>query len=172
MMDIIREFVIPALLSFAGALGLGVRYNIRRVHIVAASVGVMVCKLIYMIMQYADMSETMACFFAALAAAAYSEILARVFRSPVTMYLIVSIIPIVPGMSAYYTMLALVTGDNDTFTFRMIETFKMSGAIAIGIFLVPAVIRAFQVVYRDHRDDIADMIREFGNDDKKGIKKL
>ncbi len=78
-------------------------------------------------------SPAFATFFAALAAGFYAEIAARVRRRPATLYMIASIIPLVPGSGMYYTMLSSLEGN----TFRSVElglsTIMTAFAIAAGL---------------------------------------
>lgn len=78
-------------------------------------------------------SSAFATFFAALTAGLYAEIAARVRRRPATLYMIASIIPLVPGGGMYYTMLASLEGN----TFRSVElglsTIMTAFAIAAGL---------------------------------------
>ncbi|HOI23319.1 MAG: threonine/serine exporter family protein [Spirochaetia bacterium] len=78
-------------------------------------------------------SPAFATFFAALAAGLYAEIAARVRRRPATLYMIASIIPLVPGGGMYYTMLSSLEGS----TYRSVElglsTIMTAFAIAAGL---------------------------------------
>ena len=69
-------------------------------------------------------------------------------KAPVNMYLIVGIIPLVPGGLMYYTMLALVTGDNETFLDRAADAFGEAAAIAMGIFAISSLVRIASNVYK------------------------
>lgn len=147
-MAIFNEYVLPCLCSFIACFALGIQFNIRFKHLIAASVGSIVSQLVYLMMQAQDYSEIKCCFFAAAAVAVYSEAMARSCKAPVNMYLIVGIIPLVPGGLTYYTMLALVMGDNDTFLDRAIDAFGIAGAIAMGIFAVSSAVRLFTDIRR------------------------
>ena len=80
-------------------------------------------------------------FFAAVVSALYSELMARSRKYPVTSYLVISLLPLVPGAGIYYTVYAFITGDNAGALFKGVETLKIAGAIALGIVLVLALPR-------------------------------
>ena len=129
-MDIIHDMVIPCLCSFIACAALGVQFNIRFRHLIAASVGSLVSQFIFILLEQNSFRDVVCCFVSAAAVALFSEIMAKVNKAPVNMYLIIGIIPLVPGGLAYYSMLALVMGDKDTFLDRAVDAFAEAGAIA------------------------------------------
>ncbi|MGN0641935.1 MAG: threonine/serine exporter family protein [Huintestinicola sp.] len=135
------SMVIPCICSFIACFALGVQFNIRSGHLIAASVGSVVSQLLYSVLSENGISEMVCYFFAAAAVSIYSEVMARRFKAPVNMYLIIGIIPLVPGGLMFYSMLALVSGDNDTLLERLTEAFGAAGAIAMGIFAVSSIVR-------------------------------
>lgn len=146
--DIIKDVVLPCVFSFVGCFAVGVQFNIRFWHLIAASVGSIVSQMIFSVMSMNDYNGIKCCFVAAAAVAFYSEVMARVCKAPVNMYLIVGIIPLVPGGLMYYTMLALVTGDNETFLDRVADAFGEAAAIAMGIFAISSLVRIASNVYK------------------------
>ena len=64
-------------------------------------------------------------------------ILARCFavirKSPVTMYVLPGIFPLVPGAGIYYTAYYLFNGNNEMSGFKGLETLEIAGAIVFGI---------------------------------------
>lgn len=146
--DILREIVIPCLCSFIACCAFGVQFNIKVKHLIAASVGSLVSELVYDIFTVNGFSEIKCCFIAAIAVSVYSEIMARSLKAPVNMYLIVGIIPLVPGALTYYTMIALVMGDSETFFSRGASALGAAVAIAMGIFTVSSVFRVATGFYR------------------------
>ena len=77
--------------------------------------------------------------------AAYAEITARRVRAPATLFLIPALIPLVPGSSLYYTMLALVQDNTAGVHSYGMLTVKWVIGIAAGISLVGV---AHQIVHR------------------------
>ena len=64
-----------------------------------------------------------------------SEILARVLKSPTTVFLIPSIIPFVPGAMLFYMMYNLINGNIDKFNTYFSNLGLASLGIAVGIIL-------------------------------------
>ena len=74
---------------------------------------------------------------ASLVATFCLTILARCFavvrKSPVTMYLLPGIFPLVPGAGIYYTAYYLFIGNTEMSGFKGLETLEIAGAIVFGI---------------------------------------
>lgn len=62
-----------------------------------------------------------------------ARILAVARRCPVTVYLLVSIFPLVPGTGVYYTSYYLITRQRELFLVTGLATFETAAAIAFGI---------------------------------------
>ncbi len=73
--------------------------------------------------------------------AAFSEVAARRMSVPSTIFLIIGILPLVPGGGIYYTMEYCIRGMTDAFIEKGLETFGIAGAIAIGVSLVSSIVR-------------------------------
>ena len=86
-------------------------------------------------MQFSD-NIFVACLFASVICTLYSEILARINKIPVTVVLIPSVIPLIPGSSLYYAMSSLVQRDLEDGWFYGKLTFQYALGIALGISLV------------------------------------
>lgn len=99
---------------------------------------------VYLLTQTVGMSEVMATFLSAMAVSLVSHIFARIFKSPVTVFLVAGILPTVPGAGMYRIAYSVIAGDADLTARYMITTLELAGVIAIGIFLVDAIFRVFQ----------------------------
>ena len=73
----------------------------------------------------------------------FSEIMARVMKTPATTFCILSLIPLIPGSSLYYTMAGAFSGDSQGFISRAAHTLELAAALALGIVLVNACVRKF-----------------------------
>jgi uncharacterized membrane protein YjjB (DUF3815 family) len=68
-------------------------------------------------------------------AGTYSEILARILKAPVTIFSVISIIPLVPGGGMYYTMLDVIQGNINNSLNTGLNTISSAGSISAGILL-------------------------------------
>ena len=85
-----------------------------------------------------------------LAASFFLTIIARLFaalrKNPVTLYLVAGIFTLVPGSGIYYASYYFIMNEMDFFAKKGMETFKIAGAISLGIlfgFSIPQ--RLFQI---------------------------
>ena len=72
-------------------------------------------------------------FIASLALTLYAEIMARVKKSPATVFLVSASIPLIPGGSLYTTMQYAVSAQWAEFTSQGMNTLLLAGAIAGGM---------------------------------------
>lgn len=72
-------------------------------------------------------------FLAAFAAGIYSEIVGALRKRPATSYMIVSIIPLVPGSGMFYMMVASLEGDSARSVEVGLSTLMAAFSIALGL---------------------------------------
>ena len=70
-----------------------------------------------------------------------SHILARIYKTPVTMFLIPGVIPFVPGAGMYQIVTGIVEGNVERTSYFFFETLQIAGAIALGIFIIDTFFR-------------------------------
>ena len=99
---------------------------------------------VYLIVMATNPNEIFATFLSALAIAFVSQIFARVFKLPVTVFLVAGILPTVPGAGMYRIVYYFIQNDMDMAARYLALTLELAGAIAIGIFLIDAMFRVFQ----------------------------
>ena len=88
-------------------------------------------------------SEVGRYFIATLVVAILSEVFARVYKAPATLFLIIGIIPLVPGGGIYYTMFYLINNNMNMFLEQGMKTTAYAGAIAVGCSLISSSVRIF-----------------------------
>ena len=77
-----------------------------------------------------------------MAIAVYAELMARLRRCPVTGYLLVGLLPLVPGGGIYYAMRHCVDGEIDLFLDSLLQTLGMAAALAVGAMVASSLFRA------------------------------
>ena len=78
---------------------------------------------------------------------AYAELMARVRRCPVTSYLLISFLPLVPGSGVYYTMEYSLHGDTEQFLETGLHTLGIAVCLALGVLLVSSAVRIAATLY-------------------------
>lgn len=125
--------LIKSLYALLATLGFGILFNIKGKNLIFASIGGAITWYVYLLVLNNTGATLAALLIASISAGIYSEIMARILKTPVTIFSICAIIPLVPGGGMYYTMLASVQGNVTKFLSTGINTFSSAGAIAVGI---------------------------------------
>lgn len=127
--------------SILGSLGFGIIFNIKGKKLLFAAIGGGLSWSVYSIFINLNTSVPIAMFCASIALSIYCEIAARLLKSPVTTFIIVSLIPLVPGSGMYYTMYETIQGNTSNAIQTGISTLACAGTLAIGIILVSSITR-------------------------------
>ncbi len=138
-MDNLPFFLAMACCLF-GCLGFSMSNNVRRRTLLWANIGGCVALAVYLLTPV-SLGVAMRSFFGTLAAALYSEIMARLRKAPVTIFLITGLFSLVPGAGIYYSMKYAVSGEPDLFLEKLLETLGVAGAMALGVILVSSITR-------------------------------
>lgn len=99
--------------------------------------------LAYLLSGTLGANEILATFTSALVITMVSHIFARIFKAPVTVFLIAGILPTVPGAGMYRIVYHIIAGNQELASFYLTTTLELAGVIAIAIFLVDTVFRLF-----------------------------
>lgn len=116
---------------------------------IAAAAGGMLSWVIYVALAFLD-NDLAQYLISTIIVSAYAEVMARAFKAPVTGFLTIGILPLVPGGGIYYTMEYCVSGQTSLFIETGIHTFAIAGALAVGVLIVSSLVRLFQMM-RMHR---------------------
>ncbi len=100
--------------------------------------------LVYLLLEPTGLSVPGRMFFAALMVALISHSFARLLKTPVTLFLIAGILPLVPGVGMYRIVYNLITNNNSLAGHYMNETIQTAGMIALAIFIMDTIFRVFQ----------------------------
>ncbi|WP_291259506.1 threonine/serine exporter family protein [Fusobacterium sp.] len=129
--------IIVEIIAAAGStLAFGVIFNLKGKKLVYASIGGAIGWAIYILFKYNGNSDPVSFFYSSVGITVYSEIMARMLKTPVTSTLIASLIPLVPGSGVYFTMSYAVEHRIQEATQKGIETLMITIAITMGIVVV------------------------------------
>lgn len=144
-------YYLPCFYAFFACIGFSLLFNIH------GAAGMLICAgggglgwLVYLITAPLVHSDIIQAFFAALAISAWSEIMARLRKCPVTSYLLVALFPLVPGGGIYYTMEHAMSGETSLFLESLLHTLGMAGALAVGVLMVSSLARLI-TTYQNRR---------------------
>lgn len=125
--------------ALIATFGFGIIFNIRGKNLIFASLGGGLSWLFYLLTLSFYNSILVSLFVAATVGALYSEIMARVIKTPVTTFIICAIIPLVPGSGMYNCMFESIKGNFNGSLSLAIYTLSYAGAIAVGILLISSI---------------------------------
>lgn len=130
------------LATFVACLGFVILFNVHDWGSVLCALGSALTWIVYLLCSRAGGSVYSANFFSEVVAAVYSEGMGRLRKCPVTSYLVISSIPLLPGAGIYYTMSIGLSGEVQEALQKGLETAGIAGSLAVGILLVSTVFRA------------------------------
>ncbi len=141
------SYFLPCLYAFIACVGFDFLYNIRGRRLVTTSLGGALGWFVYLSCYWFD-NDIPRYFLATVAISIYAEIMARVDKVPVIVYLITAILPLVPGGGMYYTMEYWLMGDASAFAEKGSQTMMIAGAIALAVVLVSSLVRMWKTMRR------------------------
>lgn len=123
-------------MAFTGTLGFSLLFQVRKKYLIITSFGGMVTWGVYLILKQFIGGIFLPYMLAAVFAALYSEVMARILKVPVTTFLMLALIPAIPGGALYYTMSNLVQSNMEKAQSYGYLTIQYVLAIAIGTSIV------------------------------------
>lgn len=127
--------------SLIGCLGFSILFNIHGSGFLLCVLGGGLSWAGYCIVLHFGGGNLIANFFAAVISAVYSESMARIRKYPAISYLVVSIMPMIPGAGIYYTTMHLARGNMALFAEQGTRTIAVAGLIAVGILMISTLFR-------------------------------
>lgn len=129
------DITIELLTALLGALGFALLFQLRKGLLVPAAIGGLINWGTYLAFEQLVGNIFIACFIAAAVSVIYCEICARVLKAPVTLFLVPSVVPSVPGGALFYTMSNIVKKDWDLAREFGVRTAEFALGLAAGICL-------------------------------------
>ncbi len=140
-----HSILLESITTFVACCGFNILFNIHGRGGFLCALGGALTWALYRICQTYWIDGMVAYFAAAFFASAYSEIMARIRKYPAISYLVVSIIPLLPGAGVYRATAAIMTGDMSGFSSHATQTIAVAGSIAVGILIVSTIARLWSI---------------------------
>lgn len=137
--------LMPCVWAFFACIAFGAVMNLHGKTLFFASFGGGIGWFFYLLSSPLQ-NDVMQYFIATIAISIYAEVMARVFKMPVTGFLLVAMLPMVPGGGIYYTMEYCVIGNNTMFIETGLHTLGIAGALAMGTLLVSSIVRLWRII--------------------------
>jgi uncharacterized membrane protein YjjB (DUF3815 family) len=140
------------ILAFIGSYCPAILFNIERKNLIWAGLCGAAGWTAYSSVLALTESNIFAVFIAAIIISLMSEILAKILKTPATVFYIPSLFPIVPGIPAYYTVLYIIDKKIMEATYKGLETLSSAGAISFGILLISTIFRYINTRYVNSKE--------------------
>lgn len=132
--NFIEKSGVQILVCFGACIAFGIVYNIHPKHLFLGALGGTIGWIFYLLPAGLFANDVPQYFIAAAFIAAFSEIMARITKTPAVVFLLPALFPLVPGGTIYYTMETCLTGTTEEFLAMLTYTFEVAGCIALGVF--------------------------------------
>lgn len=136
---------VKILIQMAGAFfavyGFGLVLNVPKKFVPCAGAAGAVGWAVYLAVDQAGGSFLVSNFFSAFVISLISHILARIFKAPVTLFIIAALMTLVPGAGMYRIAYSALQGDTSMTLFYVIQTLEIAGVIAVAVFLTDTIFR-------------------------------
>lgn len=120
--------------SFIASAAFVVIFNAQKSSLIQGGIVGMVSWFIYyMMVNRGGYDSVAASLVASFFVAVISQLFSRIYKTPVIVFIVAGIIPLVPGGLAYETMRNFVENDYNTGVALATKTLLISGAIALGL---------------------------------------
>ena len=149
-MEFIMQTLLPCLYAGAACVAFTFVFNIHGWGKLICGAGGALGWLVYLLCG----QSIPAAFLAAVSISLFSEVMARVRRCPVTGYLLVAFLPLVPGGGIYSTMEHALNGESSLFLSTGAHTLGVAGALAVGILMVSSLVRMYSALRRRRRSNL------------------
>ena len=132
-MSFVHMWLVPIGCAGFGTLGFSILFHVEKKHLLVSTLGGAVAWAGYLAF-FAMIGNLYASYtLAAIVAAVYAHLMARVFKTPATLFALPATIPMIPGEAFFQTMQYAVLGDWSNFAAMGVRTLGMAAAIAIGL---------------------------------------
>ena len=116
-----------------GTLGFSILFYVHPRRLLVATLGGILTCGVYLLCGHLIGGELLPNLLGALVGAGFSEIMGRLTKAPVPVYMVPCVIPLVPGGALYETMFNFVAGNYDVAATAGMRTLEIALGIAGGI---------------------------------------
>lgn len=126
-------FVEQFVTCFLATGAFGIIFNVPKQSLVKCGLVGAIGWLIYIIMTYNHVDSVLATLAASFFIAVMSQVLSKIYKTPIIIFSVAGVIPLVPGGLAYDAMKNFVLNDYNLAVTLAAKASMISGAIAIGL---------------------------------------
>ena len=136
---------VHTILSFVSCLGFGILFTVQKRTLLLAAVNGAIGWTILLSLDIPQVSYIFANLLSALVVGILAEIFAVIQKTPATGFIVIGVIPLVPGFRIYRSMLYFVRYELDKGIAEFVHACFMAVAIAVGIILATSITRIIRM---------------------------
>jgi uncharacterized membrane protein YjjB (DUF3815 family) len=125
--------ILEAIVAMFATISFAILFNAPKKEVVYCGLTGALGWVVYYGMTQRELNSVLAALTATFCLTILARCFAVVRKSPVTVYLLPGIFPLVPGAGIYYIAYYLFTGNTEMSGFKGLETLEIAGAIVFGI---------------------------------------
>ncbi|WP_313799711.1 threonine/serine exporter family protein [Cytobacillus sp.] len=125
--------IVHLITSFIASAAFGILFNAPKKSLLKCGFVGMAGWFVYIFLVNKEFDAVVASLVAAFVIAVISQIFARMYKTPIIIFSVAGIIPLVPGGLAYDAMRHFVVNDYNVAIQLAAKAFMISGAIAVGL---------------------------------------
>ena len=133
--------VIQVIFVFVACCGFSLLFGVPKRMIILCAIGAALTWLTYLLAYHAYPSIFAATMTASVFSGLYGQIIARIKKSPATIFSTICILPLLPGSALYYTMYGIVTRNAELSSTKGVELGLICFGIVLGFMIVEVVNR-------------------------------
>ena len=130
--------IIQVIGAFFATLFFSIFFNISKKQLLFCGLNGAIGWLIYLLTLNMN-SIVFSSFLGALVVSILSQVLAKLRKTPVSVFLTSGIIPLVPGALLYKTIYYIVAEDYTMSNYYGVQSLQIAGAISVAIFLIASI---------------------------------
>jgi len=138
----ILDLLINFFFSFLATVGFSIFFNSPKKSLLPAGI---IGWTVYIILFNFTKNSILSNFLAATLISLLSEILARKMKFPAIIFVIPGILPLIPGLGLYNTMLSLVEGSYSNAISIGTDALFVSASIAMGVLLITSLVKTYYI---------------------------
>ncbi|MFC0299528.1 threonine/serine exporter family protein [Virgibacillus soli] len=135
--------------SFFAASGFAVIFNAPRNRLIPCGVVGMLGWVLYFILVQKGIDSVPATVFAAMLIAVLSQVFAKYYKTPIIIFNVAGIIPLVPGGMAYNAMRHFVENDYAVAMQYVTKVMLLSGGIGLGLMFSEVINQVVRKVWKN-----------------------
>lgn len=158
------DLLFQAFIAAGGTAGFCIIFRVPLREIpICAIIGAAGWILYNVVLLTGDNNKVFATFLAAALVGLLSEIAARIFKEPTTLFTVPGVLSLVPGFHIFKAMEAVMDNNMDSSESWVTITFKLAAAIALGLLAIGAIFNAAHAIFNKTKHVTTDMMGTLKN---------